>query len=622
VRRYDELLVTLATQADRPIGELAVWSAADPAVIEAANDTGTALEHDTVLAAVVARATASPSAPAVIDGDRVVSYGRLMAAARATRDLLRGRGIGEGDIVALLSGRSAELAAAAFGVWLAGATYLPLDPVHPQQRLSHQLADSGAALVLADPSVVLPDGWSSTPFVDVDTVTEEFGDLVAPDPASIGYLIYTSGSTGLPKGTPIRHRALANVVTACARLFDRGSSGVTTAWISTFCFDMSAIEVFMPLTVGGQVVVASDDVRSQGPAMRALLEKHDIKVLQATPTTWREVIGDVAGLLRDRMLITGGEPTPPELARRLANTGAEVWNFYGPTESAIWSTYGRIDPGVTGRPHVGAPLLNTRIFISAPDGRELPVGVRGELCVAGDGVAPGYHDRPELTAERFGEHEEYGWFYRTGDVARWTADGTLDLAGRVDRQIKLRGNRVELPEVEAVLLEHPAVEAAAVVPVGDLASDGRLVAFVRGESVNVQSLWEHAASILPRSVVPQQFISVERFPMTGSDKIDYPALASLAAEHRTEAEAAATPAAEGQVGVLLGLWRELLDRPDLGPEAHFFVEGGHSLLATQLAQRITQDTGIRVKITDVFAHPTPVAMAAAMDAAAADPDRA
>ncbi|MGW3042864.1 non-ribosomal peptide synthetase [Kitasatospora sp. NPDC001159] len=614
VSRYDALLVAVGAEPDAPIASLPTWSAQDRAVIDAANATGRAVEPPSVLAGFARRAAAEPKALAVRDGDSAVTYGALWSAAVDTAARLTEAGVRRGDVVALLLPRGAALAAAVFGTWLAGAAYLPLDPNHPEERLAHQLDDAGARTVIVGTGITAPDGPRPVAAPDCATAPEVPVDVAAVvvEPDDLAYLIYTSGSTGRPKGIPIRHRSLVNHIVDYAERFGVAGSPRPTGWLSTYSFDTSSLELMMPLLHGGHTVVLPDEARTDGALLAAAVTAHDIGFLQATPTTWRLVVREAADLTAGRTILTGGEPLPAELADTLLAAGADLWNVYGPTESTIWATAGRMTADRTGRVDVGSPVTNTRIFIADPHGRPLPIGLRGELCVAGVGVAEGYHRRPALTGERFGENAEYGRFHRSGDVACWRPDGRIDLYGRTDRQVKLRGNRVELAEVEAVLVAHPDVEAAAVVVVGDPGADGSLAAFVRvpHRPEAVDELWDHAHKLLPRSVIPHRFVAVDAFPRTGSDKVDYLALAALAAQDQGPAAATdRTAAADDELTeTITGLFAELLERQDLHAGANFFANGGHSLLAVVLAQRIRDLTGVRLALTDMFENPTPSAL--------------
>ncbi|ATE54490.1 non-ribosomal peptide synthetase [Actinosynnema pretiosum] len=622
VRRYEALLLSLARDPDRPVGQARAWSAEDVAVIGKANRTGEPVPWRSALAAVAASALAAPEAVAVLDGERAVTYRLLWDAAASTGERLRAAGVRRGDVVALVAPRGAELASAALGVWLAGATYLPLDPDHPEQRLAYQLADAGARVALT--SVPLPEG-ADCAALPLSPIGAEPRRPVGPveEPAAPAYVIYTSGSTGRPKGTVVGHAALANLIGHFAGELGVGP-GAGTLWSTTFSFDISALELFLPLATGGRLVVAPDEARFDGGALRRVLERHDVAVLQATPTTWRLVVDDVADLLAGRAVLCGGEPMPPVLARRLLDTGCELWNPYGPTETTIWSTAGRVHEvggrGIT----VGGPIANTTVFLLDGEGRELPVGVTGELCVAGAGVAVGYLGRPELTAERFVEHPEHGRSYRTGDLARWTQDGALRLLGRADRQVKLRGNRIELAEVESVLLAHPDVAGASVVLSGEPDGDAVLVAFVEAPDGPglVDRLWEHARALLPPAAVPHEFVPVDSIPQTGNAKVDYPALARLAATRAAERAADGDDAPPDPLtSEVVDLFRELLDRPDVRSGTNFFAHGGHSLLAAKLAQRIKGSTGVRIRLADVFERPSPAALADLVRAAGNGLDR-
>ncbi|MFI0412451.1 amino acid adenylation domain-containing protein [Actinomadura sp. 3N508] len=619
IERFEELLLALDRDPDAAVGALRAWGGHDRAVIGAANDTA-AEDAPGVLAAVHARAAADPAAAALVAGDRVVTRGGLWAGALAVRDLLEGAG--PGDIVAVAAPRGPELAAAVLGVWLAGAAYLPLDPDHPASRLSYQLADSGAGTLLWSgkrPDVEIPRAVEVPPVPATGDAAP--GPAPDDDPDALAYLMYTSGSTGRPKGTLVGRRALANLVAHFAAELGAGD-GHAMVWLTTFAFDISGLELLVPLASGGRVVVAPDEARLDGRVLADLVVRHGADAVQATPTTWRAVLDEAGQALGGRQALCGGEPLPPELARRLLGTGCELHHVYGPTETTIWSTSAVLSGPVDRQVHVGRPIRDTRVHVLDDRNRELPIGVRGELCIAGAGLADGYHGRPELTAERFPDVPGLGRVYRTGDDAFWRADGSLVLLGRADRQIKLRGNRIELGEVEATLAEHPVLRAAAVVLHGDPSADGRLVAFVTaaGTPPEPEELWRWAAERMPRSMVPARFAVVGEFPKTANDKVDYPALTRLAGQE--EAAAAARPAARPDAGAdagdtgdelvteLLGLWHDLLGVPGAKPDTNFFLSGGDSLQGALLGQRVEELTSVGLPLAEIFEHPTPLALAA------------
>jgi amino acid adenylation domain-containing protein len=630
LHRYEALLLAVAEDVERPVGELLVWSEQDHAVIDAANDTTVVYSPPgpaNVLEAVHRHATETPTAVAVQHGEREVGYRRLWEAGLAAHATLSASGVGPGDIVAIAASRAPELTAAVLGVWLTGAAYLPVDPEHPAQRVSYLLADSGAKAVFTDRELPLPGAAElprlPMPKIPADTPGQPPAPLpFSPDREAPAYLIYTSGSSGRPKGALLPHRAISNIASDyTVRL--RATPGDATLWMTTFAFDMANLEHYVPLYSGGRIVIAPDEARTDGKVLRDLIDRHDPRILQATPTTLRMVLDDVAGRLAGRIVVTGAEPVPVTLAKRLLAAGAEVVNAYGPTETITWCTWGVVPADLGDRISVGGPIQNIRMFVLAPDGRELPVGVRGEVCIAGDGVCLGYLGRPELNAERFGHHPRHGRFYRSGDLGRWLPDGTLELLGRADRQVKLRGNRIELGEVEAALLGHPGVKGAAAVVVGDRSADGRLVVFVEaavdaGEDL-ADSLWEFARAELPRACVPQEFTVLDALPVNANEKVDYLALEALATSTSDAARPAPEPAAADEpadplVRGLVGLWRDLLGHDEVGADSNFFTSGGHSLLGAKLVQRIEEEYGVTVKLADLFASPTPTAIATVLRA--------
>ncbi|MET8630700.1 amino acid adenylation domain-containing protein [Kitasatospora sp. NPDC004669] len=617
--RYDALLVAAAADPDLPVGRIQVWSEQDHAVIEAANDTVERYTPTDIPSAVRAHALATPHAVAMEQGDRTVGYHELWEAALDNRDALTSAGVSAGDIVALASARSPELTAAVLGIWLSGAAYLPVDPDHPAQRVAYLLEDSGARVILTDRELPLPADRETArlPLARVGGSPRRWNGEDEPpliDPASAAYLIYTSGSSGRPKGALLPHRAVANVAADyTVRL--RATPEDATLWTTTFAFDMANLEHYVPLYSGGRIVIAPDEARVDGRVLLELLKRYQPGIVQATPTTWRLVLEHVGDQLAGRRVVIGAEPLPVPLAEQLLATGCELHHAYGPTETTTWCTWGILDNDLGERPHIGKPIQNIQVMVVAPDGRELPVGVRGELWITGDGVSLGYHERPELNADRFGDHPRHGRYYRSGDIGRWRADGNLEVFGRSDRQVKLRGNRIELGEVESAVLSHPQVRAAAAVVVGDRSADGRLVVFVEsadGPEI-VDGLWEHARTELPNSALPQDFLVIDALPTNANEKVDYLALEKLAADGRPApgaSEGSAPEPTDELTRTVVDLFRELLGREDVNAHTNFFTHGGHSLLGAQLIQKLEEGSGVTVKLADLFSAPTPAALAA------------
>ena len=613
LERYDAVVRSLAEA--RLVGDVQFWSEKDHAVIDSANDTAGPVEPSSVLHGIHRSVAMAPGAVAVVEGDREVTYRQLWEAAHAVRRLVTSAGLGAGDVVAVALQRGADLAAAVLGIWLAGAAYLPVDPAHPEERIRYQLSDSRARVLLASDAMadLAGDGLTVLP-PPSGTIMPSLPDAppVHPDPGSCAYLMYTSGSTGRPKGTLVSHSALANLVAHFAEEL-KATAADATLWMTTFAFDISGLELFVPLTTGGRVIAAPETARADGRVLRELAERHDTRFIQATPTTWRLVINHAQACLGSRTVLCGGETVPVGLARRLVAAGCELHHVYGPTETTIWSTSCVVAEQPESRLDVGRPIRNTQLLVLDERGRALPVGVRGELCIAGAGVAIGYHNRPQLSAQRFGTHPAYGRYYRTGDMASWREDGVIDLLGRSDRQVKLRGNRIELGEIEGTLLTHKQVRAAAVIMVGDPTADAVLVAFLEAgdDGLDTATVRDHARARLPRSMVPGDFIVLPALPVNGSGKVDYPALAHRMAQQLPDDRTARGADADGHLlETVIALWQSLLERQDVTADTNFFENGGHSMLAAVALHELERTFGISLSLSELFEDPTPRALVA------------
>jgi amino acid adenylation domain-containing protein len=345
----------------------------------------------------------------------------------------------------------------------------------------------------------------------------------APD--DLAYVIYTSGSTGTPKGVQIQHRALVNFMQSMRR--EPGLTETDTLLaVTTLSFDIAALEIFLPLITGARTVIASRSTVTDGHALSELLEQSGATVMQATPTSWRLLLEAGWSGQDGLVALCGGEALPRELANSLIDRGCVVWNLYGPTETTIWSTLCRLD--FSGGPvSIGRPIANTRIYLLDRALNPVPVGVPGELCIGGSGLAAGYLNRDELTAERFiRDHfstEPGQRLYRTGDVARYLPDGRIELLGRIDQQIKIRGHRIELGEIEAVIQQHPAIRQAAVVAVKNNDGGKRLISYLvfsPGRSLSVGEIRDFLRTRLPKYMIPAAFVALDSMPLTPNGKVD------------------------------------------------------------------------------------------------------
>ena len=551
-----------------------------------------------------------PEAIALVLAGQSLSYGALDARANQIAQALIGRGARPGQLIGLCVPRSFDLIAGILGIWKAGAAYLPLDPSYPRARLDDILVDSGARLVLSSNAVA--PRWTAT---GAETLWVEDVDVGSPaarpavivglgDPA---YVIYTSGSTGRPKGVLLEHRGLANVVE-----IHRGDLGVDAQAIvlqfASISFDASVWEIVMAIGSGGRLVLVPADTLLAGEELADVLIENAVSHA-ALPPTSLAVLPEDRAYSSLRLLISAGEACPPELVKRWAKAPIRFVNGYGPTESTICTTLGTCDPAHSGAPPIGRPATNLEVQILDARGKLLPIGVPGELHIGGLGLARGYLGRPELTAQKFIEHplEPGARLYRSGDLARWRADGSLDYLGRIDDQVKLRGFRIELGEIEAVLALHPAVAQALVVVHSGPGGKSLVGYVVKSGALEPEELRRHAKAGLPEFMVPQEIVILPAFPLTSNGKIDKKRLPAptLAEQQRPVFQAPRTPIELA----LAEIWAGLLNRPLIGLEDDFFALGGHSLLAAQVMSRVKKTLGVDVGLSAIFEHPTLGALA-------------
>jgi amino acid adenylation domain-containing protein len=422
----------------------------------------------------------TPDAVAVTAGGCTLSYLELDRRSSALAAAFRACGAVPGSVVAIFIERSAEVLLSMLAAWKAGAAFLPVDPGYPRERCEFVLADSGAVLVAttSEFAAAVPD--TGIPVVTVDAARAgAAGPETRPGPGDLAYVLYTSGSSGRPKGVEVEHASLVNFLAAMSRCPGIAVQDVVLALTSP-SFDIAGLELFLPLTVGARVVVASTDEVFDMELLTQRILSEGVTCVQATPVTWRQLLSTAGDRLSLRRALCGGEALPRALADELCRVADEVWNMYGPTETTIWSLVARIQPGSSEPVQIGRPTDNTAAWVLDDNMRPLPVGVIGELYLGGAGLARGYRGRPSLTADRFlpDPFRSGARLYRTGDLVRMRADGSFEFFSRVDRQVKVRGFRIELGEIEALLREHPDVADAAVIVREEEPGDSRIVAYV------------------------------------------------------------------------------------------------------------------------------------------------
>ena len=579
------------------------------------------------------QAERTPEATAAVFEDDSIRYAELdQRSNQLARHLMR-IGAGPGEVVGIYMDRSLEMLVALLGTLKSGAAYLPLDPSHPRDRIDFIVDEAKVPVLLTQShlAVRVPKSEARVVCLDGDweLIARESDSKVssAVGPRDLAYVIYTSGSTGKPKGVEVPHGAVVNLL--CSMAGKPGMTGQDTLLaVTTLSFDIAALELFLPLIVGAQVVIASREVAADPVQLMARLESSGATVMQATPVTWRMMLDAGWNGRPLQKILCGGEALPRELADRLLKLRPSLWNMYGPTETTIWSSTGQVKPG-EGRVPVGPPIANTQFYILDAQNQPVPIGVPGELCIAGHGVARGYHKRAELTRERFvtDPFRPDGRMYKTGDLARYLADGTIEFLGRLDQQVKLRGYRIELGEIESVLAKHPNVAQAVVAVREDEPGDQRLVAYLvakNGALPGHAPLRDFAAEKLPDYMVPSHFVSLAALPLTANGKIDRKALPPPLPEkgERQSAvrsyELMAEAAPEKQIPTptesrLIEIWQAVLGVEAITAESDFFDLGGHSLLATRLLTRVEMSFGRKIKLATLFEAPTVRQLAAVLE---------
>jgi amino acid adenylation domain-containing protein len=565
------------------------------------------------------RSLLQASASRVLDGDGSLPTSQVCERAARIARTLADHGVGTETPVGLCAGRGIGMLTALLGVWWAGGAYVPLDPGFPQARLAAMASEAGLRIIVSDSRhrELARSVAGGAEVVCVDDPAALAGEPLPParlPAAALAYIIFTSGSTGRPKGVGVPHRAVANLLASFRRALALGSDDRFVA-VTTLSFDIAILELLLPLACGADLVIATADQTREPDRLRALIERTAATAMQATPQTWRLLAsagGIPAGL---RLRLCGGETLPAELAEGLMAPGVTLWNLYGPTETTVWSAAGIVTSAAEAA-EIGPPIEHTRVYVLDERLMPVPAGVVGEVCLAGRGVARGYHGQPRLTARAFvpdpWSSEPGARMYRTGDLGRWREDAGLELIGRNDHQVKIRGFRIECGEIEAVLRAHRDVRQAAVVT-APRAGEPALVAYVvprRGSAAAqpgtdlLAELRPHLRAALPDYMIPSLVVALPALPLTPNAKVDRAALPAP--------QWGAAPSAAGRVeprnpveSAIAGIWRELLAAEGpIGVHDNLFALGGHSLTATRFVARIASTYGVSLPIHEVFAGPT------------------
>jgi len=574
------------------------------------------------------QAARTPAALALVSGDQELTYEELNTRANRLAHLLRRRGVGPDVRVGLCMERSAELIVGLLGILKAGGAYVPLNPDHPHERLEMQLRESQSSLLVTNGGLKLDFGEVVDLERDHEMLSAESADNPQPitTAENLVYVIYTSGSTGVPKGVAVRHRNLVNYTHAILQLLEVDRP-LAFATVSTISADLGNTCIFPSLVSGGCLHILSYEVAMEGDQLRDYFAKRPIDVLKIVPSHLYGLLATQTngGILPAKYLILGGEALSWDLVRQISRLdhSCRIINHYGPTETTVGSLTFAVDEEndavYSATVPIGRPLANTRCYILDRWQRPVVSGVVGELYIGGAGVAAGYLNQPAETATRFVQDPlaHGARMYRTGDLARYLVDGNIEFLGRADHQVKVRGHRVELGEIEAVLAAHPGVRQAIVTARRGESEDVRILAYLVGASMPHDELRAALRKKLPEYMLPSAFVFLKALPLTPNGKIDRAALPEpedVRAGVQSEFVAPRTPVEEK----LVGLWAGLLKVKTLGVYDNFFELGGHSLLATQVVSRMRKEFQVEITLVSLFESPTVAAMAEKIEKATAD----
>ncbi len=560
------------------------------------------------------RASATPKAIAVRCGDEAISYRELNERANRLANFIVQKGVSAETYVAIYLEPSVDMLVAILAIHKAGAAYVPLAPGTPLERIGMMLEESAAPLVLTEQSLTtqLPETSADLICLDADWNSIKRGSKknlnLSVDPSQLAYVIFTSGSTGRPKGVQIEHRSVVNFLESM-----RNEPGIsdqdTLLAVTTISFDISVLEIYLPLTVGATVVVVSRETTSDGRQLAKVLSEGGITIMQATPATWRLLIEAGWQGNKELKILCGGEAMPHDLAEQLLERSGSVWNMYGPTETTIWSAVYQVE-SETGSVPVGRPIANTQIYILDEKMHPVPLGVPGHLHIGGDGLARGYLKRAELTAEKFVDdpfcEASSGRIYKTGDLAKFRPDGVIEFLGRLDFQVKVQGHRIELGEIESQLNRHPQIKQSVVMArqTGSKIDDKQLVAYTiaDGEPPNVSDLRDFLRKTLPDYMLPAIFMSLDIFPLNPAGKVDRKALPEPEAIRPALRVEYVAPRNSGEEK-MAAIWSSALGLDQVGMNDNFFELGGASIQSLEIADRALEE-GIDITPAMLFQYST------------------
>ncbi len=618
---FETLVQSIIDNPAKSLDELALLNEADRAqLLVEWNQTQADYPADkTIHALFEEHAVKTPNAVAVEAGGKQLTYGELNRQANQLARELQDLGVKPGILAGICTDRSADMAIGVLAIMKAGGAYVPMDPSFPKERLGYMVEDARMPVIVTQQALAsqLPPHKAKVVCVDAQRTASDGMPSPTVNAEDLAYVIFTSGSTGRPKGVQVSHRAVVNFLNSMRKKPGMTNRDVLLA-VTTLSFDIAALELFLPLTTGATVVLASREATADGNQLLALLRQSKTTVMQATPATWRLLLEAGWEGNSNLKILVGGEACPRELANSLAGLAASVWNMYGPTETTIWSATGLIEAS-DGPVSIGHPIDNTQIYIAGPALQPTPVGVAGELLIGGDGLAKGYLDRPELTAEKFISDPFSGKpgarLYRTGDLAKYRPDGAIECLGRIDHQVKVRGFRIELGEIETALGKLPGLMENVVVVREDVPGQKRLVAYVvanAGQQPSAGELRGHLAHSLPDYMVPSLFEFVDALPRTPNGKVNRNALPAPDAKNLKREKVFVAPRNPTEKS-MADTWASVLGLESVSVEDNLFELGADSIHLFQITARANQ-AGIKVTPRQLLEHRTIAAVTAVLAA--------
>ncbi|BFM51422.1 amino acid adenylation domain-containing protein [Marinomonas sp. THO17] len=611
LKQLERLIKSLLSSIKQPISQASLLSDTEQHVIlHEWNQTQTQLTDNSYLDMFHQQVERHESSSAVIGQDGNFTYQELNMKAEYWASQLINHGVKPTQLVAACLPRNSEMLAVLLGIWKAGAAYLPLDPEFPQDRLANILEDAEPACIVTNHQVssCLPDTklvmlyteHTDSPRAPLSVTHNSEHTQLQTNPHAPAYVIYTSGSTGRPKGVEISHYALKNFLLAMQHELKFSQVDRFLA-VTTISFDISLLELFLPIMVGGSVVIAAREIVRAPERLTQLANEHHITFMQATPSLWQALLPEYQTQWQGVRALVGGEALSGQLAKHMHALGHPVMNLYGPTETTIWSSIMPLEHDHDLKsPPIGRPIFNTQMYVLDKTMQPVPVGVTGDLYIAGEGLALGYYKRPDLTEERFinNPFAVGKKVYITGDKARWREDGVLEYLGRDDNQVKIRGFRIETGDIESALLAMPAIEQAVVTPQTSPSGSKQLVAYLlsKQNEMDIHEIRQQLITKLPDYMIPSHFITIDEMPLTPNGKINRKALPQPSWQSANHYQAPRNHTEK----MLANLWAETLGLTLVGIHDNFFEIGGDSISATRILHKLEHNLGMEIPLGVLF----------------------